>query len=281
MPDHDLTFVVLANTPNLSMPFPMGEGDVLASTLALAFYREFVFPRLHDAALPDVGWAADEATLSAQLRGVTDRDARSFLEQELSASRMMFSSVGRTDLVDRLAAVHDAVYPDGDALSSYLVSAAAAAPEPEVPLDEASLRRVTGRYVLDEAIGWPDEEGAPPDEADVRLEDGRLIACAGDQSPLVLVPVGDTRFRSAPIGGEPVTVDMTLDGSDVRQMTVSIHGGAIVLVYDRVGDADSSTDLRSAEPDAVGWSSSALAEGAQLATGTSTCWAPSSNSRPE
>ncbi len=265
VPDHGLTFVVLANTPNLSMPFPMGEGDVLASTLALAFYREFVFPRLHDAALPDVDWAADEATLISQLADVADPDARAFLERELSASRMMFSSVGRTDLVVRLAAVHAAAYPDGDLLSSYLVSAAATAPEAEVPLDEASLRRVVGRYVLDEAVGWPDEEGAPPGVAEVRLEAGRLIACAGDQSPLVLVPVGDTRFRAAPIGGEPVTIDMTLDGDDVRQMAVSILGGAIALVYHRVGEADSSIGFRAVEPEDVGWSSAALAEAAALA----------------
>ena len=265
VPDHDLTFVVLANTPNLSMPFPMGEGDVLASTLALAFYREFVFPRLHDAALPDVDWSADEPTLISQLADVADLDARAFLERELSATRMMFSSVGRTDLVDRLATVHAAAYPDGDGLSSYLVSAAATAPEPEMPLDEASLRRVVGRYVLDEASGWPDEEGAPPDEADVVLEAGRLVACAGDQSPLVLVPIGDTRFRAAPIGGEPVTVDMTLDGDDVRQMTVSILGGAIVLVYDRVGEADASMGFRAVEPEDVGWSSAPLADAAALA----------------
>ena len=265
VPDHDLTFVVVANTPNLSMPFPMGEGDVLASSLAVAFYREFVFPLLHDAALPDVDWSADESTLVTQLADVADGAARSFLERELSATRMMFSSVGRTDLVERLARVHAAAYPDGDGLSSYLVSAAATAPEPEVPIDEASLRRAVGRYVLNEASGWPAEEGAPPDEAEVVLEAGRLIACAGDQSPLVLVPVGDTRFRAAPIGGEPVTIDMTLDGDDVRKMTVSILGGAIVLVYDRVGEAGSPMGFSSVEPEDVGWSSAALGEAADLA----------------
>jgi CubicO group peptidase (beta-lactamase class C family) len=265
VPDHDLTFVVLANTPNLSMPFPMGEGDVLASTLAVAFYREFVFPLLHDADLPEVDWTADESTLITQLAGVTDGDARSFLERELSATRMMFSSVGRIDLVDRLATVHEAAFTESNGLSSYLVSAAAAAPEPEVPLDEASLRGVIGRYVLDEAIGWPDEEEAPPDEADVVLEGGQLVACAGDGPPLILVPVADTRFRSAPIGGEPVNVGITVDDGVVQRLTLSILGGAVVLVYDRVGGAVASVEFRSVEPEDVGFSSAALAEAAELA----------------
>ncbi len=39
VPDEDLTFILLANTPNLTTPFPLGGGDVMYSTPALAFWE--------------------------------------------------------------------------------------------------------------------------------------------------------------------------------------------------------------------------------------------------
>ena len=127
VPEENLTFIILANTDNLSTPHPMGEGDVLLSTVALAFYETFVFPRQYGQTVPQVDWEADERDLVSQLQQVTDvrepqsndvrepqsngEAVREILERELWSYRQIFASVGRTELCERLLDVHGQVYP--------------------------------------------------------------------------------------------------------------------------------------------------------------------------
>ncbi len=51
VPEHEVTFIVLANTDMLSRPFNLGGGDVLNSVIAVEFLNAFVFG---SAMLPDV-----------------------------------------------------------------------------------------------------------------------------------------------------------------------------------------------------------------------------------
>lgn len=83
VPDENVTFIILANTANLTTPYPLGSGDVLYSTLALTFYKTFVFPRQFGKTVPRVDWEANEQDLVNQLKQVTDEDVREVLEREL------------------------------------------------------------------------------------------------------------------------------------------------------------------------------------------------------
>jgi hypothetical protein len=52
VPDENITFIILANSCNLSRPHPLGGGDVLTSAVALAFLRTFVLQPQYEQPLP-------------------------------------------------------------------------------------------------------------------------------------------------------------------------------------------------------------------------------------
>ncbi len=109
-PEQNLTFIILANTDHLNVPYP--HPDIAYSTQGLAFYETFVYPRQSGKTVPEVNWEADEKALVDQLSKVTDSDLGKILERELRAYRQLFASMGKTDLMDRLLRVHQQVYPD-------------------------------------------------------------------------------------------------------------------------------------------------------------------------
>jgi hypothetical protein len=235
-PDKRLTFIILANTANLSTPYPLGDGDVLYSTLALTFYETFVFPRKYGKTVPQVDWEADVQDLVSQWKQVTDEDVRQILERELWSYRQLFASVGRLDLVNRLANVRGKVCqwstlrnPD---LDLYLVRGVEQlAPVGErIDLGEAELQRFAGRYGL---IRWPEIEGdSPPSEMSVAVQDGNLIACAPGMARLNLIPIAPARFRILYVAGTPngyVTFDM--NGDRVEAATFEIND-TIEVVYE-------------------------------------------------
>jgi CubicO group peptidase (beta-lactamase class C family) len=118
VPEENLTFIIMANTAHLNTPQP--HGDILYSTMALAFYEEFVFPRKYGRAVPDVNWEAGEEEIVDQLRRVSDTDLRDLMEKELWAYRQLFASVGKKTLADQLLQVHRQVYPDSTPDNAYL-----------------------------------------------------------------------------------------------------------------------------------------------------------------
>jgi CubicO group peptidase (beta-lactamase class C family) len=115
VPEENLTLIVLANTDNLTVPFyGIGRGDVTQSTLALTFFRHFIFPRQHGTPLPAVDWQADAPELIEQLTAVPDGPARGFLERELWSYRQAYASAGRTELVANLERVAVPAFPRSD-----------------------------------------------------------------------------------------------------------------------------------------------------------------------
>jgi CubicO group peptidase (beta-lactamase class C family) len=119
IPEENLTFIIMANTAHLNTPQP--HGDILYSTLGLAFYETFVYPRHYALAIPEVNWEAGEDDLVFQLKQVSDPDLRVILERELWAYRQLFSSVGKKSLADQLFNVHHLVYPDSPPDNANLV----------------------------------------------------------------------------------------------------------------------------------------------------------------
>jgi CubicO group peptidase (beta-lactamase class C family) len=112
VPEEELTFIVLANTDNLTVPFyGLGNGDISQSALTLAFFRHFIFPRQYGYSPPTIDWEAGELDLIQKLNQVEDESSRVFLERELWSYRQVFASVGRNDLVDRLARVNRGAFP--------------------------------------------------------------------------------------------------------------------------------------------------------------------------
>ncbi len=138
-PDENLTFVVLANTDNLTTPFyGIGNGDVSQSTLALAFWRHFIFPRLYGYSPPPVDWQAGENELIEQLSVAEDEASRVFLERELWSYRQAYSSVGQAELAEKLRRVNVRAYPQSRFRSDPLFTATSGTYPVVAPVASAS-----------------------------------------------------------------------------------------------------------------------------------------------
>jgi CubicO group peptidase (beta-lactamase class C family) len=235
VPDESLTFTILANTANLSTPYPLGDGDVLYSTLALTFYETFVFPRQFGKSVPRIDWEADEQDVVNQLRQVKDRDVRQVLERELWSYRQLFASTGRRDLADRLVNVRRKALagtrsptPDLDRHLALGVEQSAPVGE-RVVLGETELVRFAGQYRLSRA---PEIEGfSPPSEVRIVVYEGDLVACVPDDAPLTLVPIAPTRFRG--VGGlnGTIYVEVDMNGEKAEGFNVELSD-TLALVYE-------------------------------------------------
>lgn len=115
VPSEGLTFIVLANTDNLTVPFPnIGSGDLARSILFLTFYRHFLFPALRDHQVPAIDWSAGRSELVEALAAVEDNDSRRFLERELWSFRQALASSGQVAQAEILLRVANTVFPGSE-----------------------------------------------------------------------------------------------------------------------------------------------------------------------
>ncbi len=228
-PDQQITFIVLANTANLTTPFPLGNGDVLYSTLAHTFYKTFVFPSKYAKAVPDIDWESKEFDLVNRLEQVTDDDVREVLERELWSYRQLYASVGRGELADRLLAVHRQAFgaSRASALDLYAVRGVDYQPvaSAKMELPEAALAQFVGKYVS----GDIPEIAADslPTEISIELKQGKLLGVAADMGCISLVPITPTQFAIRESPG--VTVAFGLEGATATTLTVG--AGELAAVY--------------------------------------------------
>jgi len=113
IPEENITFLILANSDNLSRPYRLGSGKVLPvdSTIALAFYKAFIFEPKHNLSVPRIDWEGNAQEITEQLRSVDSLEVLSILERELLSYWRLFQSVGRFDQAGRLMDVHTQIFP--------------------------------------------------------------------------------------------------------------------------------------------------------------------------
>ncbi len=229
VPDASITFIILANTAHLTTPFPLGDGDVLYSTLAETFYRTFVFPEQFGASVPRIDWESSKPVLLSQLEQVTDDDIRNMLERELWSHRQLYASVGRTEAADRLLAVHHEAYGASGTsnLDLHAVKGVDYIPviSGKVALDDAALGLFVGQYVLTEI---PEAvAGQLPGEVRIEIRDGKLFGVDSEMGCISLVPIAPTRFAMP--DNPALTVEFHMDGDAVEKLKV--EAGPIEAVY--------------------------------------------------
>lgn len=151
VPDLGLTFIALANTDNLTVPFAgIGEGDVMRSALALTFFRHVVLPALEATAPPPVDWTADVATIMDQLDPVTDPATRSHLERELWAYRQALASSGDQSQPGALASVARQAFQGSELRADPSFTWLPGSPQVAAPILSARSFAAISRIVL----GW-------------------------------------------------------------------------------------------------------------------------------
>lgn len=113
VPSERLTFIVAANTDNLTVPFPgIGGGDISQSTPARTFFRHFLFPRTHGEVPPAVDWTSELAAAASLVASVEDDAVRTLLERELWSYRQAYASTGGLDRAEALRAAAVEWFPD-------------------------------------------------------------------------------------------------------------------------------------------------------------------------
>jgi CubicO group peptidase (beta-lactamase class C family) len=106
LPDEGITFIVLANTDNLTTPFPMiGSGDLSHSTLMLTLFEQLIFD------VPVIDWTSDRSSLIEELSQVEDPETRLFLELELWSYRQALASAGNHEQAAVLQNVDRVAFP--------------------------------------------------------------------------------------------------------------------------------------------------------------------------
>ena len=95
VPEHNITFIIMANSDNLSRPTDLGAGDALSSPVGMAFLKTFVFPEKFGESMPEINWNAPVAELKNQLNAIAGKPYADIYRKDLVSKFRIYQSVGR------------------------------------------------------------------------------------------------------------------------------------------------------------------------------------------
>jgi CubicO group peptidase (beta-lactamase class C family) len=184
VPSEGLTFIALANTQNLSRPFGLGKADVsvLASPVALEFYKQLIVqPQLAEP-LPIITWDADEDAVVEQLSQIEDPTLRALYEGELWTYLKLIAGAGRKNIGPHMLSVHRAAFPDFERSAM-----------DQIVLTDDELFRWLGRFTLkaDDAASE-----FPPELSIESSGNEMIIIVAADVPPHAFYAETATRLRA-------------------------------------------------------------------------------------
>ena len=110
VPERNLTFIIMANSDNLSRPTDLGSGDATTSPVGMAFLKTFIFPEKFAAAVPEINWNAPAAEIRAQLKTLEGKPYASFPVKDIISRMRILQSVGKADEATRLLAAYGEIY---------------------------------------------------------------------------------------------------------------------------------------------------------------------------
>ncbi|MET0625866.1 MAG: serine hydrolase, partial [Pyrinomonadaceae bacterium] len=110
VPERNLTFIIMANSDNLSRPTDLGSGDALTSPVGMAFLKTFVFPEKFGETLPEVSWDAPDSELKERLKAVAGKPYADLYPKELVTKFRIHQSVGRATEAARLMQMYGELF---------------------------------------------------------------------------------------------------------------------------------------------------------------------------
>lgn len=198
LPDEGLALIVLANSDGLSRPFPLGDGDVMNSLVALTFYKHFILAPRYGQPLPAIDWSAENSAVQARIREVTDQPVRELLAKEYAARRAVASSLAQVQLQAEI-----------------LAGKRAQARELAKNLDPKTLDAYAGEYEIEQFGGMTLSVS--------RVEDGLYIQTPGE-APVELLPLSETRFFMV-LGIDVYDVAFTVDETNqANGLLLTVYG---------------------------------------------------------
>ena len=95
VPEQNITFIIMANSDNLSRPTDLGSGDALSSAVAMAFLKTFIFPQKFGESIPEISWNAPVAELKNQLNATAAKPYTDLYRTDLVTKFRIYQSTGR------------------------------------------------------------------------------------------------------------------------------------------------------------------------------------------
>jgi CubicO group peptidase (beta-lactamase class C family) len=110
VPEQNITFIIMANSDNLSRPTDLGSGNALSSAIAMAFLKTFIFPEKFGESIPEISWNAPVAEIKNQLSAVATKPYADIYRTEMITKVRIYQSVGRANDVAPLMKMYGEVY---------------------------------------------------------------------------------------------------------------------------------------------------------------------------
>ena len=95
VPERNITFIIMANSDNLSRPTDLGSGDALSSAVSMAFLKTFIFPEKFGESIPEISWNVPVSELKNQFKLVAGKPYADLYRKDLVTKFRIHQSVGR------------------------------------------------------------------------------------------------------------------------------------------------------------------------------------------
>src|SRR5687767_9211616 len=110
VPERNITFIIMANSDNLSRPTDLGSGDALSSPVGLAFLKTFIFPEKFGESISEISWNAPLTELKSQLSAIASKPYAAVYRTDLVTKGRIYQSVGRATDAAQLMKVYGELY---------------------------------------------------------------------------------------------------------------------------------------------------------------------------
>jgi CubicO group peptidase (beta-lactamase class C family) len=110
VPEQNITFIIMANSDNLSRPTDLGSGNALSSPVGMAFLKTFIFPEKFGESLPEISWIAPITELKNQFNAVATKPFADVYSTDLVTTVRIYQSVGRASDVTPLMKMYGELY---------------------------------------------------------------------------------------------------------------------------------------------------------------------------
>ncbi len=110
VPERNMTFIIMANSDNLSRPTDLGSGDALSSPVGMAFLKTFIFPEKFGETLPEISWNSPAAELKNQLKVISEKPYADLYRTDLVSKVRIHQSVGRATEATQLMRLYGELF---------------------------------------------------------------------------------------------------------------------------------------------------------------------------
>jgi len=110
VPERNMTFIIMANSDNLSRPTDLGSGDALSSPVGMAFLKTFIFPEKFGESISEINFSAPSTELKSQLSATASKPYADIYRTDLVTKFRVYANTGRQTEAAQLMKMYGELY---------------------------------------------------------------------------------------------------------------------------------------------------------------------------